>query len=76
MAGPGFSVPGGETGKPHLHISHGDGTVRLCPRDPDAVTGEDARMARELADKAAEHAAEIERLHAASTTGEDGDAAA
>jgi hypothetical protein len=74
-----IAVPGTGTGKPHLHVSHGDVMVRFCPRDSGAVTGEDARIARELADKAAEYAVEIERLHAASpayAAGEGGDAAA
>jgi hypothetical protein len=70
------AVPGAGTDRPHLHISHGDVVVRFCPCDPAAVTAEDARIARELAAKAAEYAAEIERLHAARSAGESGDAAA
>jgi hypothetical protein len=61
-----FSVPGAGTDSPHLHVSHGDVSVGFGPCVPGQVTAEDARIARELADKAAEYAAEIERLHAAS----------
>ncbi|MDQ2873951.1 MAG: hypothetical protein M3Y33_03690 [Actinomycetota bacterium] len=60
-----ISVPGAGTGEPHLHLSHGDVTVRVSPCAPGRVTAQDARIARELAGKAAEYAAEIERLHAA-----------
>jgi hypothetical protein len=72
-----MAVYGAGTARPHLHISHGDVYVNVSPCDPEAITAEDARIARELADKVAEYAAEIERLHAASTTGDEaGDAAA
>jgi hypothetical protein len=71
-----IAVPGAGTEEPHLHLSHGEVSVSICPCAPGRVTAEDARIARELAVKAAEYAAEIERLHAASTTGQDGDAAA
>jgi hypothetical protein len=71
-----FSVPGAGTDNPHLHVSHGDVSVGFSPCVPGQVTAEDARIARELASKAAEYAAEIERLHVASTAGEGGDAAA
>jgi hypothetical protein len=74
-----FAVPGAGTGQPHLHISHGDVSADFGPCAPGTVTAEDARIARELADKAAEYATEIERLHAASPAyaAEDGgDAAA
>ena len=74
-----IAVPGAGTDKPHLHISHGDVSAGFSPCDPGQVTAEDARIARELADKAAEYAAEIERLHAASpayAAEQGGDAAA
>jgi hypothetical protein len=61
-----IAVPGAGTDAPHLHISHSDVSASFGPRDPATVTAEDARIARELADKATEYAAEIERLHAAS----------
>jgi hypothetical protein len=54
-------VPGAGTDNPHLTIEHGDVTVRVAPRS-EAVTREDATIARRLADQAAEYAAEIERL--------------
>jgi len=74
-----FVVPGAGTGQPHLHVSHGNVSADFGPCVPGQVTAEDARIARELADKAAEYAAEIARLHAASPAyqaGEGGDAAA
>ncbi|MDQ2874137.1 MAG: hypothetical protein M3Y33_04715 [Actinomycetota bacterium] len=69
-------LPGAGTGEPHLHLSHGDVAVSIGPCAPGRVTAEDARIARELAGKAAEYAAEIERLHAASSADEGSDAAA
>jgi hypothetical protein len=66
-------VPGAGTGKPHLRISHGDVMAQFCPQDADPVTGEDARIARELADKAAGYAAEIERMHVASPAYQSGE---
>jgi hypothetical protein len=54
-------VPGAGTDNPHLTIEHGDVTVRVAPRS-EAVTRQDATIARRLADQAAEYAAEIERL--------------
>ncbi len=61
------------TSKPHLAVSHGDVSVSIGPARPGRVTGQDARLARKLADQAATYAAEIERLAAA---GGPGDAAA
>jgi len=71
-----FAVPGAETDTPHLHISHGDVSADFGPCAHGTVTAEDARIARELADKAAEYATEIEQLHAARLAEEGGDAAA
>jgi hypothetical protein len=75
-----IAVPGAGTDQPHLHISQGSAQADFGPCSPGQVTAEDARIARELADKAAEYAAEIERLHAASPAyaaeEEGGDAAA
>lgn len=59
-------VLGSESGRPHLAVSHGDVSVRIGPASTDRVTGQDARMARTLADQAAAYAAEVERLAAAS----------
>jgi hypothetical protein len=56
-------VPGAGTDSPHLAIEHGDVTVRVGPRS-DAVTREDAIVARRLADRVAQYATEIERLAA------------
>jgi hypothetical protein len=71
-----IAVPGAGTAKPHLHIAYGDVSVSFLPCEPGAVTAEDARIARDLAAKAAAYAAEIERLHVASTATEPGGAAA
>ena len=49
------------TGSPHLGISHGEVSVSISPV-PGRASAEDARIARELADKAAVYAAEVERL--------------
>jgi hypothetical protein len=64
-----LSVPGDDTDKPHLLISHGDVSARISPADPDHVTEQDARIARQLADQAAAYAAAIERLAAAQQAG-------
>lgn len=56
-------VPGAGTASPHLTISHGDVTVSVATRS-NAVTADDAVLARRLADQAAQYAAEIERLAA------------
>jgi hypothetical protein len=60
-------VPGVAEGKPHLVVEHGDVSVSFSP-SPGDVSAEDARLARELADRAAEYAAVIERLGTASAT--------
>ena len=62
-----ITTAGTESGKPLLVIAHGDVSVHFCPR-PGGVTAGDARLARELADQAAEYAACLERLSAANTT--------
>ncbi len=61
-----INVNGLDTNRPHLAISLGEVSVRIAPA-PGRATAEDARIARELADKAAMYAAEVERLCAAST---------
>jgi hypothetical protein len=63
-------VPGVAEGKPHLVVEHGDVSVSFSP-SPGEVSADDARLARELADRAAEYAAVIERLSAASATAPD-----
>lgn len=50
-----------QTGRAHLSIAYGDVSVAICPL-PGEVTARDARIARELADKAGAYAAEVERL--------------
>ena len=55
-------VCGLDEGKPQLWISYGDADVTFLPT-LGAVTATDARVARELADKAATYAAAVERLH-------------
>jgi hypothetical protein len=47
--------------RPHLWIAHGDVSVSILPT-LGQVTEADARIARDLADKAAAYAAEVERL--------------
>ncbi|MGH3222579.1 MAG: hypothetical protein ACRDPY_28435 [Streptosporangiaceae bacterium] len=68
-------VPGAGTDKPHLTIAHGDVSVHIGPRT-DPVTGEDARLARHLAEQAVTYAAEIERLAASSEAARPGTTAA
>jgi hypothetical protein len=64
------------TDQPHLHVELGDVSANFSPRAPGTITAEDARIARELADKTAAYAAEIERLHTANPAPEAGGAAA
>ena len=64
---------GTDNGQPLLTISHGQVSVNVGPAAPGLVTAEDARIARSLAEKATEYAAEIERL---STIGHVGPAGA
>jgi hypothetical protein len=64
-----ISVCGIEKARPHLALSLGEVSVRICPACPGAVTGEDARIARRLADEATRYAAEVERLAAAGGPG-------
>jgi hypothetical protein len=57
---------------PHVSIHHGKVSVRIGPH-PGPVTEQDAQLARILADKTAQYAAEVERLRtiqAASDTGQ------
>ena len=51
-------------------------SANFSPRAPGSITAEDARIARELADKTAAYAAEIERLHTTHPAPEAGGAAA
>jgi hypothetical protein len=57
---------GAEDDRPHLTVAHGDVSVSIGPQ-AGQVTAEDARIARHLADQAAEYAAVIERLSAATS---------
>jgi hypothetical protein len=68
-------VVGRDTDRPHLSVSLGEVSVRFG-MTPDAVTAEDARMARSLADHAAIYAAEVERVVTAGTASDPGTAAA
>jgi len=52
-----ITVSGIDVGEPRLSIAHGDVSVRVGPSGPDAVTEQDARIARCLADQAAMYAA-------------------
>ncbi|MGO8961330.1 MAG: hypothetical protein ACLQFR_28765 [Streptosporangiaceae bacterium] len=57
-------VAGAGSATPHLTVSHGDVSVSIGPASPGQVTGQDARIARKLAEHAAAYATEIERLAA------------
>jgi hypothetical protein len=46
----------------HLTVSYGDVSATFAPAVPGEVTERDVRIARTLAEKAAEYAAEVERL--------------
>ena len=70
-----ITVAGLDTDRPHLGVSLGEVSVRIGPAS-DAVTADDARIARCLADQAAIYAAEVERLHAANNASGPGTAAA
>jgi hypothetical protein len=61
-------VSGVGTDRPHLGVSYGDVSVTIGPV-PGEVTGQDARVARRLADLAAEYAADVERLSKAPKSG-------
>jgi hypothetical protein len=67
-----IAIASTEAGQPHLYITHGDVSVSVSPRT-EAITADDAVIARRLADHAAEYAAEVERLSGQS---QDGGAAA
>jgi hypothetical protein len=56
-----IAVASTETGRPHLYIAHGEVSVSVSPRT-EAITADDAVIARRLADHAAEYATEVERL--------------
>jgi hypothetical protein len=56
-------VCGQDNDRPQLWIAHGDVSVTILPT-LGQVTAADARIARDLADKAAAYAAEVERLRA------------
>ena len=56
-----IDVYGRETDRPHLAVSLGEVSVSIGPA-PGQAGAEDARFARELAEQAAEYAAEVERL--------------
>jgi hypothetical protein len=60
-----IAVCGEADARPRLSIALGDVSVGIGP-GPDEVTAEDARIARSLADKAAQYAAMVEQLAAAS----------
>jgi hypothetical protein len=64
-----IAVCGAGEDRPHLALKHADVSVSIGPADPGQVTGQDARIARWLAQEAARYAAEIERLAAASSPG-------
>jgi hypothetical protein len=55
-----ITVVGRHTGRPHLSVSLGEVSVRFG-MTPDAVTAEDARMARSLADQAADSLSKLAR---------------
>lgn len=59
---------GRDTARPLLTVSLGEVSVTFSP-DPEGVTGEDARMARCLADEAASYAAAVEELAAKDARG-------
>jgi hypothetical protein len=56
-------IPGDQRA-PHLTIAQDDVSAQISPASPARVTRQDARLARELADRAAEYATAIERLAA------------
>jgi hypothetical protein len=59
-----ISVFGVSDGRPHLSVAHGDVSVDIGPAAAGVVTGQDARIARKLAEAAAEYAAAVERIAA------------
>jgi hypothetical protein len=59
---------GQEDGRPQLSVSLGEVGVRICPA-PGTATAEDARIARDLASKAADYAAAVEQLAAGNGPG-------
>ena len=63
-----IAVCGQEGERPQLSLSLGEVSVRFCPALGPA-SAEDARIARDLASKAAEYAAAVEQLAAANGPG-------
>ena len=68
-------VCGLDDDRPQLSIMHGEVGVDFLPT-PGRVTEADARIARDLADKAAVYAADVERLRAEQDARAESDAAA
>ncbi len=56
-----IAVCGPDDDRPQLPVSLGEASVRFCPTLGPA-TAEDARIARDLASKAADYATAVERL--------------
>jgi hypothetical protein len=63
-----ITVYGQESGQPHLSFSLGEVSVTVSPA-PGPATAEDARIARELASKAADYAAAVEQIAAGNGPG-------
>lgn len=63
-----ITVCGQETGRPHLSVALGEVSVNVSPA-PGPATAEDARIARDLASKAADYAAAVEQLAAGNGPG-------
>jgi hypothetical protein len=59
---------GQENGRPQLVVSLGQVSASICPAEGPA-SAEDARIARDLAAKAAEYAAAVEQLAAGNSPG-------
>ena len=58
-----ITVYGQDDGRPQVRVSLGEVSVRICPA-PGQAGAEDARIARDLAAKAADYAADVEQLAA------------
>jgi hypothetical protein len=63
-----ITLSGQENGRPHLSVALGEVSAGISPA-PGPATAEDARIARELASKAAEYAAAVEQLAAGNGPG-------
>jgi hypothetical protein len=59
---------GQKDGRPQMSVSLGEVSVTICPA-PGPATAEDARIARDLASKAADYAAAVEQLAAGNGPG-------